>query len=145
MATEGRGPEVWTRGQLVLLAALNAVGAVALLVAVARARSLDDLGDQLTWINVGVVGLVLALFANGTFVVLGRRVVGQYRRRLLPDALAAVDPADHRTHDGELLLWVPGTNRVHRPTCLFVLGKEAEALTPAEGDRRRLLACEACG
>lgn len=134
----------WNRQQLRVLAALNAVGLVLLLIAWRGSDGTDALEDQVGWLNLGVLAVVLAAGTDVLWLSRGRSRLITRRRALLAD----VAPLEARTvavaHSGSGWVAVPGTVRAHRPGCLLVAGKAVEPLTPdavAASDRR---SCEIC-
>jgi hypothetical protein len=134
----------WTRQQLVAVAVLAAVGAVALVVAWWGSGQEATLSGQVGWLNLATAGLVVAQCGAGALLLFGRRAIGARRRRLLAHAASA--PIEVAVASGvDEWAWVTGTHRAHRPGCQLVRGKPAVVVGPDDIRRRSLLRCEVCG
>jgi hypothetical protein len=79
------GPAPWTTAQARAVALCDVAAALVVLGAALAARGRDSLADQVVWIDVAILGLLLAVVANGMLFLVGRRAIGQRRRRLRPD------------------------------------------------------------
>jgi len=90
--------------------------------------------DELPWLQVGIVGLVVLGTGNGVWLLAGRRAVGQRRRLLVADV--DVDslprPGVAVTAEHPLPVAATGMRRFHRPECPLALGKPVVAATPDE-------------
>ena len=136
-------PTPWTSAQVRVVAACD-VGAAALVLAAALVASdQDSLGDQIVWIDLAVLGLLLAVVAHAALFLSARRAVGQRRLRLLPDLDRRGAPTS--TSPEGLQVWLTGTTRVHRAGCPMVSGKPAKPITPARVRSKGLHRCEVCG
>jgi hypothetical protein len=98
----------WTAAQVRVVVACDVVAALALVVATSAAGG-PALGDQVRWLDVAVLGLVLAVVANGTLLLAARRAIGRRRLRLLPDVVAAASAAGAATAPDSTWWWLPGT------------------------------------
>jgi hypothetical protein len=134
----------WTTAQARAVGACDLVAALVVATAALLAGGEDALQDQVTWVNLAVLGLLLAMVANGCWLLLARRAVGRRRLELVPDVVARARPkAATVTTAG--WLWLPGTSRAHVHGCQMILGKPAEEIS-ADGIRsNRLSRCELCG
>ncbi len=96
-----------------------------------------SLNQQIGPTDVAVAGLLLSGLGNATWLLRGRRAVGERRRVLLPNPLAQVEssrvarvvtstsavqstPSDAPT---EVFLAGPGMELFHRPTCALAAGR----------------------
>lgn len=159
----------WTSDQFVWLLAMNTVGVTFVFTGWWIASGMGSAHDQLGWLDLSVLGLVVAGGANAWWLARGRRVVSLGRAAVLPwppDARSAHVSADtgpgsngHSPHptspypsngarrrlsgvDG----LVAGTrmSRYHRSSCLLVAGKQVRVGSRAEHERAGLAPCEVC-
>ena len=79
----GRSP--WQSPDVVVLAALNALGAIVIVAGAVWTRNFDDVSRQFPAANLSVAGLLIAGFGNIAWLLTGRRAVAQRRVRLLAD------------------------------------------------------------
>ena len=136
--------EPWTLAQLKAVVMVIAFGGAAIVFATSMSTDETSLSDQVRWLNVAVVGLVLTAIAAGALVLYGHRAVGSRRRRLVPDlARAGRTTAETLTSSG--WLWIEGTVRAHRSGCPLSAGKRAIAVDAADVRDRGLRRCEVCG
>ena len=133
----------WTTAQVRVVVAADALAAIVVVVAAMAAQDERSLQDQVTWINVGVLGLLMSVLAHGTLLLVARRAIGLRRLQVLPDAAVAagVPPV---VSDGRWW-WLPGTTRAHTAGCQMIAGKPAQEISPTQIRRRRLTRCELCG
>jgi hypothetical protein len=135
----------WTVGQVRLVLGLGLLGAVLIVVAYLEAADEARLDDQLGWVNLGVVGLLVAGVGAGALLLAGRRAIGLRRLRLLRDAAPPTTAAPMARGDhGPLLVWLPGSSLVHRPGCQLVRGKDVDELDAAGIRQLALHSCEVC-
>jgi len=131
----------WTKAQVRLVAGCDAVAAVAIaFAAVASGGGSEQ--DQIVWLDLAVLGLVLVVVVTGSLLLVARRAVGRRRLRLVPDVLERVATAP--TADGAWW-WLPGTARAHRGGCQMIAGKPAEVISTDAIRASRLSRCEVCG
>jgi len=80
-------PGPWTPAQTAATVAVNAIGALAIVIGTAVAASDSTLRAQGPWIDVAVAGLLLAGVANGALLAAARRALAERRRELLEPML----------------------------------------------------------
>lgn len=150
-----RGP--WGAGQVVTLAAANAI-ALSLTAAAWWATSgMDQATSQVSWSGVGLVGVVIALAANAWFLARGRQMVRVAQHVVLAQPHLVPFPADSgapvadgsstavRTPtSGDRYLSVRGTVRYHRPACPLVARKDVDEAPRSEHEQSGRKACEVC-
>ena len=138
-----RAPAPWTGAQARVVGACDVVAVLLVVAAWYAARQEDSLQAQVPWLNLAVVGLLVATVANGFLFLLARRAVGQRRLEVLPDVIARLRPIVPPTIGPRL--WVAGTTRVHVDGCQMIAGKPAKPITDARVRSKGLLPCEICG
>ena len=138
-------PGPWPARGLVILVGSNAVAAVMLVVAWAGAADTPALRDQLGWLNLAVLAGVLSAATDASWLLAGRRAVGQRRRRLLPDVIDSIRSSATATVSVGVWLWVPGTRRAHRAGCSLAAGKGTIEVDAARIRSEQLHRCELCG
>lgn len=139
----------WTPRTLGVSSAALLTGAVLLLGGWAGASGERSLADQMPWINLAAVGVVVAAGGVGFFVLAGRRAVGTRTRVLLgpgPSLTLPVkrhpDRASASTVRPPLVAVVgAGASWYHRPGCPLVAGKDVDVV---RGQRPGWTACPAC-
>lgn len=149
------GPEIgsvgshplWGYRSLIGLVAAAVAGAVLLEVAWVGASGQRQAGDQIPWVNLGVLAVLLPAVAGRRWVLAGRRSLG----RRLAAVVAEIEPPIvdlledlAETEQTRLLVAGPATGRYHRAACVLAQHKP---FTPAEraaheGAGRR--PCEMC-
>lgn len=140
--TATSSPTPWTSGQVRVAAGCDAAAALAVAFAAARSGH-ASLADDVLWLNVGVLALVLAVVVNGSLLLVARRTIGQRRVRLRPDVVAPATGPERRAAGS--WLWLPGTTRAHRSGCQLIAGKPAEAVSADRIRAEGLARCEVCG
>jgi hypothetical protein len=135
----------WTVGQVRLVLGLGLLGAVLIVVAYLGAADEARLDDQFGWLNLGVVGLLVAGVGAGALLLAGRRAIGLRRLRLLRDAASSTNaaPIARGDHDPSLV-WLPGSSLVHRLDCQLVRGKDVDELDATGIRQLALRPCEVC-
>lgn len=128
------------RGHREVLVAGNAVGAMVIAVAWTGSSEAAALTDQIEWLNLAVVGLLIGVATDVTFLLILRRAIGNRRRSLVPD----LSPQPDAPHTPDRWLWIPRTARAHVPGCVLVAGKTTQLLGPAEIRAEQLQRCELC-
>lgn len=141
--TAPSSPTPWTLPQVRVAAACDVVAALAVALAAVRAGD-GSLSDDVRWLDLAVLALVLAVVVNGSLLLVARKAIGRRRLRLLPDVLVPIagpDPASD-----EAWWWLPGTSRAHRGGCQMIAGKATAEMIPVERIRaEQLVRCEVCG
>jgi hypothetical protein len=131
-------------GQVRLVLGLGLLGAVLIVVAYLGAADEARLDDQFGWVNLGVVGLLIAGVGAGALLLVGRRAIGLRRVRLLRDAAQRATHVAATVDRDALLVWLPGSSLVHRPNCQLVRGKDVDELDATGVLQLALRACEVC-
>jgi hypothetical protein len=95
---------------------------------------------ELTWLNLGVVGLLVCGVSNAIWLLQGRRNVGTARVLVLPDPQPRNDAAAVAGPDARVVVKAPGVTMYHRPGCPLIAGKP----TVARGARHGRVPCQVC-
>lgn len=138
-------PGPWPPRAPVAMVGANALAALLLVIACVGAADTAALRDQIGWLNLAVVGGVAGAATNASWLLAGRRAIGQRRRRLLLDVVDPVCPAGTAAPIADAWRWVPGTHRAHRDGCQLAAGKPAIEVDGARIKTERLMRCELCG
>ena len=122
-------PHPWQVAHLLVWYVGAGAGLVVILVAWWGASGTTRVPALVTWVNVGVAGLVVSGLANLVWLLEGRRAVGERRYAVLgdPDVSALTQrPAAGSAADEPLVAAGPMT-RYHRTGCPAVSGKQVSA------------------
>jgi hypothetical protein len=130
----------WTLRQLLGTVGVNVAGLIVIGAAWYGVGGASTLTAQIPWVNLAVLGLVLAFSADGALLLGARRAVGRSRLQLVP----GVAVVTQSTSPAPVWVWVPGTRRAHRPGCPLVAGKAACGVDAVRIRAERLIRCEAC-
>ena len=95
---------------------------------------------ELTWLNLGVVGLLMSGVGNAMWLLQGRRNVGTARVMVLPDPQPRTEAAVAAGRDARVVVKTHGVTMYHRPGCPLVAGKP----TVARGARNGRVPCQVC-
>jgi hypothetical protein len=96
---------------------------------------------ELTWLNLGLVGLIVCGVSNALWLLQGRRNVGTARVLLLPDPAAATTAGVYTAgSDLRVTVKAAGVTMFHRPDCPLIQGKP----TIARGARNNRAPCQVC-
>jgi len=134
---------------MLVLYACTAVGLIGIAVAWWGASGTTDQLVQIPWVNLGVVGVIVLGLGNCSWLLAGRRAVGERRRQLLeglsaaPSVVPRAEPPA-RNGTGPRPVWAPGMAHYHRADCQLALGKAAVAATVATHERRGRVPCGMC-
>lgn len=132
----------WSRrSRLGTLGGLS-VGAVLVAVAAIGAAGEDAFRQEIAWLNLGVVGVIVEGTTVLMWLLTGRRAVTQVRNHVVhlygvptPSTAGIADTHPHRR------VTVAGSTWHHRPGCLLINGKpEVDAAASAS-----LSPCQVCG
>jgi hypothetical protein len=130
-------------GDLLGLWASIVAGAVLLLVSWWGASASAEQSRQVFWIDIGVVGVIVAGVGIAAWLLTGRRAIGERRVALLPTRAATPSAAVRPASAGkEELVSAPGLTRYHRAGCPMVVGKATRTATDAG---HRAAGLEPCG
>jgi hypothetical protein len=146
-AARDRGSSPWSLEYGAFAVVANLVGAVLVIAGWFGASNAVSLNHQVAWLELGIVGLIVAGTADVFWLLRGRRAIAAATGMLLSTSsleslFPSVVPAYAAAPDGERRVFVEGTSHHHRPTCFMVAGKAVKEL-PRSG-RRGLTACEVC-
>jgi hypothetical protein len=145
----------WTSDHLVGVVVANGIGIMLLIAGWWQASGLSAARDQLAWLNLSVLGLVVAGAANGMWLARVRRVVTLARGVALPFGPAApIEPvslagpalgsAASNGHGAGQLVASSAMSFYHRATCALVAGKETQVASRGEHEQSGRLPCEVC-
>jgi hypothetical protein len=140
----------WQVPDLLRLYLANISGMLLIVVAWFEASGAASQDAQILWLDVGIVGVIVAGAGNVLWLLTGRRAVGELRRALTPALMARFSqptaqagPAASAADPRQLVTGADMT-RYHRADCLLVAGKELRA-APEETHRARgLRPCQVC-
>jgi hypothetical protein len=141
--TRRQGAIPWSSEQFGFLAAANALGVVLVVTGWWVVSGSGQASDQVSWMNLAILGLVIALAADVWFLSQCRRVV-----RLARVTTFASPPRTARRSSSELapdrLVSAIGMTWFHRPDCDLVMAKAVEAATRDEWARLGVSECQVC-
>ena len=117
------------------------VGAAMMVASWFEASGQVTVRGELTWVNLGLVGLIVCGVSNAVWLLQGRRNVGTARVLLLPGP-ATPTAAGLLTEGSDVRVTVkaPGATMYHRPDCRLIQGKP----TVARGARNNRVPCQVC-
>jgi small ligand-binding sensory domain FIST len=138
-------PLPWSRVHVLALWALLIAGGVVLFVGWWGTSGTSRLSRQVLWLNVAVVGVLVAGAGVVIWLATGRRAVGRRRLGLLhdPATVTELDAPAFTAHCRELVATVNMT-RYHRADCSFVSGKAVRSASGAEHRRAGRQPCGMC-
>ncbi len=139
VAVEAR-PALWSRRDAEWLVGLLAVGGVLVGLSWFFAAGRPDAGDQLVFVSLALVGVVVGSAAVVGWLVRGRRFLSA-RRGLL---LGTAPPEAATAARAEELVAGPGGRWFHRADCLLVDGRGWTASPRREHESAGRLACPGC-
>jgi hypothetical protein len=141
-ATRRPAPRVgpWTRKQCRALAFLHAVVLAVIVGSYWKSSRQAHPSDQLTWLNLSVVAMLVAGGADALFFARGHRATSRMRRRIFAPAPIARDMTDRQ----DTFVAVEGTRRYHVAGCAFVVGKAVTAAPGAHHTAAGRSPCEVC-
>lgn len=130
----------WRDGDITMVSATALVGFVAIIGAWFGASGVGSVGQQVTWLNLALAGLVIFAVGNCLWLMRGRRAIGERRVSLVSLDSSDEPPAQAgRTLERAAstatlrVVRVAGTTRVHHPDCPLVAGKQVQPATVADG------------
>jgi hypothetical protein len=119
----------WTANEILGACVLNGVGAATLLICWWWSANTARLGTQVAWVDVAVIGLLVAAGGNIMILLNGRKRVG-LRIRVLIAPSASPSPRSRIEQNGSgIEPTVRGSQMTwyHRRTCALVSGKGVHA------------------
>ncbi|MDQ1500564.1 MAG: hypothetical protein QOI86_3904, partial [Actinomycetota bacterium] len=136
--TPGASPLApWTGADVTVTAVAAAVGVAALLVSWAGSSTATALGQQTTWIGVGIGALLAASAAASYWLLQGRRAVVRRRADWVVREAASAGVR-------EQLVSLASMTRFHRGECPLVAGKPVVAANRAAHEREGRRPCGVC-
>jgi hypothetical protein len=130
---------LWSRVHLGVVAVGSCWGVALLVIATVATTKARRLGHEIAWLDLAVIGSVVAGAAQMALLVLGRQRVAQRRRRLL--ALLVEPIVTVADPDAPDLVVVDGGTWVHRADCRLAREKRSR---PAPVDTSGM-PCVVCG
>ena len=118
--------EPWSRGHLVSLAVIVALGGVACALAWNGTSTRSQLDDQTPWIALGVAGFLVAAAAQMVFLLQSRRAVMAHSIEVQASVASLVQvrtAAPSRPGLATGLVAAEGMARFHRPECPIAAGR----------------------
>jgi hypothetical protein len=147
-AERGSGP--FHSDNLVAVLGANGLGAALVFAGWWVASGLESAQAQVGWLNLSVVGLLVAGVANGLWLTRGRRTVCVARAAVLPyppragSASRTAPRSNGKAPVSGELVTAPNTSRYHRSGCLLVAGKPVRMATRDDHESAGRAACEVC-
>lgn len=106
----------------------------ALTSAYAGASAEDSLSEQAFWLDLAVLGSIVAGSAQAIWLVQGRRSVSQLRRHALRTMTRSVVPSGEAAPSDADYVTVAAAPWVHRPSCLLAFGKDTQPALDRSAD-----------
>ncbi|HEY2834204.1 MAG TPA: hypothetical protein VGJ14_17400 [Sporichthyaceae bacterium] len=128
---------LWRPIDLALVLGGNVVGVMLILVGWWGSSDALSLHDSTNWLQVGIIGVIVAGVANGLFLVRARRAVGLSRLAVLGVPAPVRRDA---TSDVATVVALPGSTRMHLASCPMIAGKPATPVVAGAA----LRPCEVC-
>ena len=126
----------WRPGHLIGLWLTTMIGMGLIALAWYGTSGRTDLGEQMPFLESGILGVVAMGVADGLWLLRGRRAVGERRARLLPmveerDASAQAPFAPIQRVDTAPVAASGAMTHYHRTDCDLVYGKDVLLADPA--------------
>jgi hypothetical protein len=136
----------WTGADVTVSAVAAVLGAVALLVSWAGSSTATALGQQTTWIGVGIGALLAASAAASYWLLQGRRAVVRRRADWVVRERSRRRGGQEAASAGvtEQLVALASMTRFHRGDCPLVAGKPVVAGNRAAHEREGRRPCGVC-
>lgn len=139
VVTQARVP-LWSKSDGRRLAVLMGIGAVIVAVAWFFAAGRDDAGDQLAFVSLSLLGVLVCTAGSFGWLQRGRRAVGARTRLLLGSAPGARVDAPSAAE----LVAGPAAKWFHRSDCLLAEGRNWPAAPGSTHEAAGRRACPAC-
>ncbi len=143
--TPGMTQTPWTRANVLKVVLLAAVGAVLWAVGWYRVAERPALDDQISPLNLAILGWLVIAVGYASWFTAGRRAVGARRRALLTFAADLQERVSVRavpTTDADV--FVGAERYFHRPQCAMVTDRSWAPHPPAEHERAGRVPCGLC-
>lgn len=134
-------------GRLVARGALlgNAVGLTVILISAYAIAGLSTVDDQIPYVALALLGLMLAGLANGMWLLQARQRIASTTAQVLAGYRSGRSPLDlSAAGPDSALVSMPGLPFLHRTECLMVRGKPATTSSEVEAAARGLGRCPVC-
>lgn len=151
----------WRPRDLLILAMTTSLGVALVAVGWTGASGETQFGNQLGWLNIAVIGSVLAAAGNVVFLATGFRTYNGLRRRLFPATAqslydlripglelsnGATDcDSGKGTQDAGQMVGIKGMTMYHQRACPLILRKPMESIVlcdPESADRKPCGVCQ---
>jgi hypothetical protein len=145
--TPGASPLApWTGADVTVTAVAAVLGAAALLVSWAGSSTARALGQQTTWMGVGIGALLAASAAASYWLLQGRRAVVRRRADWVVRERSRRSAGQEAASAGvrEQLVSLASMTRFHRGECPLVAGKPVVAANRAAHEREGRRPCGVC-
>ncbi|HEY1828494.1 MAG TPA: hypothetical protein VGF87_10755 [Acidimicrobiales bacterium] len=155
--TSPRTRALWKADDLLRWCFMLAIGAVAIGVSWYVCAGDANFNQQIGPADAALGGLLVAGLGNATWLLRGRRALGERRRTLLGDGPAVAQPSVRRVEvararsddrpgeTGELYVAGEGLERFHRSDCALAAGREGwQAMTRQGHETAGRRACDVC-
>jgi hypothetical protein len=122
-----RPDEPWTGGEIAQTVILQAVAVGLVMVGWYGASGSTTPRSQLSWVCLGLLGVVICGAANAITIASGRRSLRQRQHTALvtfDGALASLVPRGARAERDELRVASPASRLYHRPGCPLIVGRD---------------------
>lgn len=134
----------WSSDHLFRMCAANGIGIVLIVAGWWQAAGKAEVAGQLTWTNVGLVGLGIAAAANAGWLYRGRRAIGLARVMLVPGVRSQTRvPVHGAPVNRDRVVVGRSMSRYHIATCPFVDGREVDTVERT-AIATTLAPCEVC-
>ncbi|MDV6014600.1 hypothetical protein [Haloechinothrix sp. LS1_15] len=142
-ARYGSAHRPWRDGDVVMVCLSAVGGVVAIAIAWYGADRSAVLHHATGWLNLAVAGFAVTAIGIALWLLRGRRAVGERRTTLVSLDPGETEPAGEASRpavdDTPELVRAVGMQRVHRPECPLVAGKQLETVDQEDGQ-----ACGVC-
>lgn len=133
----------WRHGSVIRIAAAYVAGLALIGLSWYGVSGTGSLSEQEGWLDLAVVGLVVAVVASCLWLLEGRRAIG-LRHEVICLVAAPPEPVSGGLPSAASLVTAPGMRYYHRSDCLLAAGKPVRAVDSSEVARTRLWPCGIC-
>lgn len=129
----------WTLRECRALAVVHVLALAVIVLSYWKSSGQAHPADQLTWLNLSVVAMLVAGGADAFFFARGHRAAARVRR-----AIFATAPAAGAVAAQAHFVAIEGGRRFHVAGCAFVAGKPLAGAAQSEHEAAGRIACEVC-